>query len=218
MFPARALFLVCSLLVLGASDVARAEPESPDVTRLDVERLPVEAIAPTRDMFKVGFHLRAELGGQGFAGGVGRISSSGPAAHIAFGYEFTPWVALAAEFGLAMHETHAPPPPAATAFQVYTWLAQARFQLPVSTRVALWLSADGGVGMASGDFLQTWGYRNAGKVGLVYGGALGVDWHFMNPHHSIGLRAGAHLYPNFDAPSGEKALAIEAALYLKYVF
>jgi len=191
------------------------------MTRLDVERLPPEAIQPTRDMYAVGFHLRAELGGQGFAGGIGRIVAAGPVAHVAFGYEFAPWVSLAAEFGLAMHATDAPTPPSATAFQIYTGLAQARLQLPVSTRLALWLSADGGVGFASGDFLQAWGYRRAGKVGLVYGGGIGCDWHFMNAHHSIGLRTGAHLYPNLDvrdAGSGEKSIAIEALAYLKYVF
>jgi hypothetical protein len=213
----RARLLFCLLCWAGAASVAKADEETPDATRLDVERLPPEAIQPTRDMYDVGFHLRAELGGQGFAGGIGRIVAPGPAAHIAAGYELTPWFALAGEFGLAMHPTDAPPPPSASAFQLYTLLAQARLQVPLSTRSALWLSADGGAGFASGDFLQAWGYPRAGKLGLVYGGALGFDWHFMNPHHSIGLRTGAHLYPNLDAASGEKSIAIEAALYLKYV-
>jgi hypothetical protein len=209
-----------SLLLWAASAplVAQAEPEKPDVTRLDVERLPPEAIAVTRDMYSVGFHVRAELGGQGYAGGVGRISRLGPAGHLAFGYDFAPWFALDAEFGLAMHSTDGPAPPAASTFQTYTALLQARLQWAASTRVALWLSADGGGGLASGDYLQAWGYRNAGKVGVVYGGAIGGDWHFMNPHQSIGLRTGAHLYPNLDAPSGEKSVAIEAAAYLRYVF
>jgi len=206
------------MLCVAVPRSARAEPEAPDVTRLDVERLPPEAIAPTRDMYARGFHLRVELGGQGFAGGVGRISSPGPLALIAAGYELTPWFALAAEFGLAMHATNAPAPPSQTAFQVYTALVQARLQLPFSARTAIWLSADGGAGFASGDFLQAFGYRKAGDIGLVYGGALGFDWHFYNPHHSIGLRAGGHLYPNLAAPSGERAVAIEATAYLKYVF
>ena len=210
--------LLCVCVWLCAVSHARAEPETPDTTRLDVERLPPEAIEPTRDMFNVGFHLRAELGGQGFAGGVGRILSAGPVAHIAAGYEFFPWLLLAAEFGLAMHPTAAPPPPAATALQVYTALLQARFQLALSTRAALWLSADGGGAFASGDFLQAWGYERAGKIGLVYGGALGFDWHLMNAHHSLGVRTGAHLYPNLDATNREKSVAIEATLYLKYVF
>jgi hypothetical protein len=218
--PSAALVWLALALLTGfvVARPVRAQPEPPDSTRLDVERLPPEAIAPSREMYARGFHLRAELGGQGFAGGVGRISSLGPLALIAAGYEFTRWFALAAEFGLAMHETNAPAPPAATAFQVYTALLQARLQLPISARVAIWLSADGGAGLTSGHFLQTYGYQHAGDIGLVYGGALGFDWHFFNPHHSIGLRAGGHLYPNLAAPSGERALAIEATAYLKYVF
>lgn len=197
--------------------VSRADTEPLDTTRLDVERLPPEALKATRDMYNVGFHVRGEVGGEGFAGGVGRISGAGPVAHIAAGYEFTPWLLLALDFGLGMHGTTAPPPPAATAFQTYTLLAQARVQLPLSLRTALWLSADGGAGMVSGDFLQAWGYERAGKIGLVYGGALGFDWHFLDPHHSIGLKAASHLYPNLDAQNGEKSVAIEASAYLKYV-
>lgn len=219
--PARSRRAVHALLVLvfgaAGSSVAHAD-ETPDPTRLDVERLPPEAIAPSRDMYNVGFHVRAELGGVGFGGGVGRIATIGPAARIAFGYEFAPWIALSGEFGLAMHATNAPAPPAPTAFQVYTALLQLRLQLPLSVRTALWVSGDVGGGVASGDFLQAWGYRNAGDIGLVYGGSLGFDWHFLNPHHSIGLRAGSHLFPNLDARGGEKSVAIEAALYLKYVF
>jgi hypothetical protein len=210
--------LIVCLALTGISARASAEPEPLDKTRLDVERLPVEAIAPTRDMFAVGFHVRAELGGQGFVGGIGRISRPGPFALLAAGYEFTPWFGLALEFGLGMHATHAPAPPAATAFQIYTGLVQARLQLPLSTRVALWLAGDAGVGWASGDFLQAYGYRRAADLGLVYGGSLGFDWHFMNRHHSIGLRAGAHLFPELAAPNAEKSLSIEAAAYLKYVF
>ena len=220
--PARPHHAVLASLVVWAAGTfpmsARAQGEAPDTTRLDVERLPPEAIAPTRDMFEVGLFLRAEIGGVGFAGGVGRISTPGPAARLALGYEFLHWIALSAEFGLAMHPTDAPAPPAATAFQIYTALLQLRLQLPLGLRSALWLSADGGGGVASGDFLQAWGYRNAGQIGLVYGGSLGFDWHFMNPHHSIGLRAGSHLFPNLDARNGEKSVAIEGAAYLKYVF
>lgn len=214
--PARTTLLFLTLMAAAPLRV-HADAEPLDTTRLDVERLPPEALPATRDMYRVGFHVRGELGGQGFAGGVGRIATAGPSAHIAAGYEFTPWFLLALDFGLAMYGTSAPPPPAATAFQTYTALAQARLQLPLGLRTALWLSADGGAGMASGDFLQTWGYKSAGKIGLVYGGALGFDWHFLNPHHSLGLKAASHLYPNLDAKNGEKSIALEATAYMKYV-
>ncbi|HEX6240722.1 MAG TPA: hypothetical protein VFZ61_07510, partial [Polyangiales bacterium] len=40
--------------------------ESPDPTRLDVARLPPEAIQITRDLYAHGFFVEAQLGAQGF--------------------------------------------------------------------------------------------------------------------------------------------------------
>ena len=40
----------------------------------------------------------------------------------------------------------------------------------------------------------------------------------MSRHHSLGLMAGARLYPNLAGPDGEAAIGIHSAAYLKYVF
>ena len=210
------LTLWCCMLLAAAP--AFADEEALDTTRLDVERLPPEAIQITRDMYSQGLYLRAEMGGQGFAGGIGRLSAAGPMARLVAGYELTSWFSIASQLGLAFHSTKGPTPPAATAFQLYSLLAQARFQANLSTRVALWASGDVGGGFANGDFLQAFGYEDAGKIGLVYGGTLGFDWHLRNAHHSLGLAAGAHLYPNLNDPEGEQSIGIESAAYLKYVF
>lgn len=215
----RAILIISGCLLSAQRAQAREPtPEPLDTTRLDVERLPPEAIKPDRALYHRGLHVRAELGGQGFVGGVGRIASMGPVAHLALGYELTQWFLLALDFGLGMHGSSAPPPPAATTFQTYTGLAQARFGLPLHARALIWLSGDAGVGKVSGDFLQAWGFERAGKLGFVYGGALGFDWHFLNPHHAIGLKAGGHVYPNLVASNGETSTAVEATAYLKYVF
>jgi hypothetical protein len=97
-------------------------------------------------------------------------------------------------------------------------LLQARFTLPVSVRSALWLSLDGGAGLMSGNFFEAYGFDRADAVGLAYGGGLGFDWHFLNPHHSMGLKAAGHLYPNLIAQNREQTVALEGAAYLKYVF
>jgi hypothetical protein len=212
------LTLWCCALLASASSHARADEEDLDTTRLDVERLPPEAIQITRDMYSTGLHLRAEMGGEGFAGGVGRLSAPGPMARLVVGYELASWFSIGSQLGLAFHSTNGPTPPAATAFQLYTLLAQARFQANLSTRVALWICGDIGGGLANGDYLQAFGYEDAGKIGLVYGGSLGFDWHLRNAHHSLGLIAGAHLYPNLNDPEGEQTIGIESAAYLKYVF
>lgn len=213
------LYVSCCAVLLGAhATPARADVEPLDTTRLDVERLPPEALPLTRSMYHLGFHVRAELGAQGFAYGVGRITAPGFVAHVALGYEFTEWFLIAVDFGLGMHGTNAPPPPAAATLQTYTALGQVRFTLPIGVRVGLWLSGDAGVGTVSGDVLQAYGYRQAGALGAVYGGALGFDWHFLNPHHAIGVKAAAHLYPQLAAADNEKSLALEGTAYLKYAF
>lgn len=214
----RALLALCLVLRATHAFAHGPTPEPLDTTRLDVERLPAEAIAPDRALYHKGLHVRAELGGQGFVGGVGRLAAPGPVAHIALGYDLSEWFLVAVDFGLGMHASSAPPPPAASSFQMYTGLLQARFGLPLGARALIWLSADGGLGKVSGDFLQAWGFDRAGRLGLVYGGALGFDWHFLNPHHSIGLKAAGHLYPNLVASNGETSTAVEATAYLKYVF
>jgi hypothetical protein len=210
--------LAAFTFVLAGSTVARADEEAPDATRLDVERLPAEAIAISRDMYSVGWHVRAELGGQGLLGGAGRLTQPGPLARVGLGYELTPWFAVAGLVGLGFHPTDAPAPPSATALQFYTLLAQAKLQLAVGTRAALWLAGEAGLGWASGDFLQAFGFRKAGDLGAAYGGRVGFDWHLHNAHHSLGLSVGAHLLPNLNGLDGEQALALDSAAYLKYVF
>ncbi len=211
------LVALCSCLG-SARAHAQAEAEAPDVTRLDVERLPPEALEVTRDMYSDGFFLQGELGGRGFARGIGRLSDPGVMLRVSAGYELTSWFAVATLVSLSFHETDAPAPPSATTFQVYDVAAQVRAQLPLSTRAALYLAGEVGLAWASGDFLPSWGVENADEAALAYGGSFGFDWHLLNAHHSLGARAGAKLYPGFETLAGETSLGLEGVLYLKYVF
>lgn len=211
-----ALALACGTLL--APPRARAEDEAPDPTRLDVERLPPEALQLTRDMYAQGFYVTAKLGGQGIAGGAGRLSLPGPLARVGFGYELTPWFSFGAIVALSFHATDAPPPPAPSAFQLYHLLGEARAQLPLSVRSALWLAGQLGVGWASGDFLQAWGLRKAGDVSAAFGGELGFDYHLMNAHHSLGVATGALMQPSLDRDDGDTAIVLHGTAYLKYVF
>ncbi len=54
-----------ALLSLTQTAAARPPLREPiDATRLDVQRLPPEALTPDRALYRVGLHVRAELGGQ----------------------------------------------------------------------------------------------------------------------------------------------------------
>src|SRR5262245_4225488 len=60
--------------------------EQVDSTRLDVSRLPPEAIEVTRDLYAHGFFAEAQLGAQGFLGDLGDVSKPGPRLALDFGY------------------------------------------------------------------------------------------------------------------------------------
>jgi len=209
---------IALLLIPAAVEAQEAFVEEPDPTRLDVERLPPEAIEVTRDLYAHGFFLEAHLGARGFIGGVGAYAKAGPMAQISFGYEVASWFWVSAAAELSMHGTDAPPPPSPTVFDVLDFLIQLRVQLNASARVALWLAGEVGIGFSTTDVLDTYGIDQADQVGLLYGGSLGLDWHMRNRHHSIGLQGGARVHSNLDGPSGDLAIGVHGALYLRYVF
>jgi len=226
----RCLLAACTLALCGLCVTARAQraaatassstpaAEAPDPTRLDVERLPPEALEVTRDMFSSGLFVHGHLGGRGFVGGVGRLSNPGPLARVGLGLELLPWLMLGAGVELSLHETSAPPPPSPGTFQVVDLVGELRLQWPFSARAALWLAGEAGLDFLPGNLLSAYGLPDADSAGLMYGGTLGFDWHLLSRHHSIGLLAGARLYPNLQGIDGEQALGVHSAAYLKYVF
>src|SRR5262249_59215595 len=92
------------------ADAARAE--SPDPTRLDVERLPPEAVELKRDMFARGLYLESHLGGRGFVGGLGQLSSPGLLARVGLRFGLTSWLMLGGAAELSPPESNPPAPPA----------------------------------------------------------------------------------------------------------
>lgn len=220
----RALFaalLLGGLLGGPFGSSARAQEayvEPKDETRLDVERLPPEAIEITRDLYATGLYLQAITGGRGFAGGLGRYAETGFWANILVGYEVASWLMIAAGVELSMHALDAPAPPTSVTFERLEAVLAPRVQLALSARSALWIGPEVSAGFTPGDALRIYGYDAAHALGLGVGGSLGFDWHLASRHHSLGLLAGARALPSLTSPSGEPTVGIHGAAYLKYVF
>jgi hypothetical protein len=219
--PCSQLCALAVLLALGApATLVRAETlaasEAPDPTRLDVERLPPEAIELTRDMFASGPFVFAELGGRGFAGGLGRVADPGVLGRVGAGYELTVWLLFAVSVELSLHETAAPAPPAPASFQLLDAIGEARLRLPLSVRAALWLGGEAGLGWVPGTLLPVYGIEDSEALSLIYGGSLGFDWHLLSKHHSLGLRAGARRYPGLDG--SDPTVGIHGGASLAYAF
>jgi len=216
--------LAAALLGIWAPAQATAqgsdEPtmEEPDPTRLDVERLPPEAIEVTRDLYHHGLYVEGWIGGRGFQGGVGRLSDPGLLANVGVGLEVFSWLLLRVAVEGSIHGTDAPAPPSPTVFELLGVLAEARLQVNWSARFATWVGAEGGILIAMGDVLPTYGLSDSDSIGLMYGGSLGIDWHMLNRHTSMGVLGGARLYPTLDGFDGEKAIGIHSGAYLRYVF
>jgi len=228
----RRLLYSVALLVALAPGLAAAQPaatedddgpaiatEEPDLTRLDVERLPPEAIAVTRDLYAHGFFIEATIGARGFVNGIGEVIDAGPWATIGVGVEFLDWLHVLVSAEGSMHNTSAPSPPASSAFELLGGNAAVRLQANFTEAFAMWIAGQFGVLIATTDILELYGFQDSTTVGISYGGELGVDWHFRARHHSIGLLGGVRHFPSLERPGGSApALGIHGSAYLRYVF
>ncbi len=193
--------------------------EEPDPTRLDVERLPPEAIEVSRDLYAHGFFLEATIGGRGFVNGIGSIVDAGPWATIGLGYELLDWLHIIVSAEGSMHNTSAPPPPASTAFELLGGNAALRLQANITEAFAMWISGQFAVLIATTDILSLYGFQDTTTIGISYGGEAGIDWHFRARHHSIGLLGGVRHFPSLERVGGSvPALGVHGSAYLRYVF
>jgi hypothetical protein len=201
-----------------AQDVAPGgpEPEPVDSTRLDVDRLPPEALEPSRALYSRGLFLEAQLGGATFVGDARDVSRGGPRFAIALGYELARWFALLVELEGSMHQTSNRPPPSHTSFELLMGTVGARFSLPIDARSALFASALFGLAFTTRDVLRGLDFRDSHNPGIAYGGELGYDFHLPARHHSLGVLAGARQLPQ--VAQRDFTLAIHATAYLRYVF
>ena len=217
-------FYACALCATSAAaqsneaDAATGPiEESPDPTRLDVERLPPEAIEIRRDLYSQGFLFETWVGARGFVGGVGRYSQPGLYANVGFGLEIFRWFIVRTAFEASFHDTNAPSPPTATAFELLGATVEVRLQANFTPAFALWGQGELGAVAAFGDVLRVYGFDQSDGIGLTYGGSLGVDWHLKNRHSSIGLAGGARAYPSLSGVEDDLPVGIHGGAYLRYV-
>ena len=218
---AGAVYELMTILMLAATPALAQDAEPPaeevDATRLDVERLPPEAIELSRGLYEHGFFVEGWVGGRGFVGGVGRLSHPGVLASAGFGYEVMRWLWVGARVEGSLHETNAPSPPSPTAFEIVGAAIEVRLQLDLGARFAIWAGGEGALVATTGRVLGVYGVDQSDEVALAYGGTLGFDWHLVNVHYSLGVAGGARLYPSLAGSDGEQAIGVHAALYLRYV-
>lgn len=226
----RTLFAFAMLAALGAAPASAQQAagdddgpavgtEEPDPTRLDVERLPPEAIPITRDLYAHGFFVEATIGARGWVNGIGDITNVGPWATIGIGFEIFDFLHVLFSAEGSMHTTNAPPPPASTAFEVLGGGAALRLQGNFTEAFAMWIAGQFAVMIATTDILELYGFQDSTTIGIAYGGEVGIDWHFRARHHSMGILGGVRHFPSLEGTGGSApALGIHGSAYLRYVF
>jgi hypothetical protein len=190
--------------------------EEPDPTRLDVARLPPEAIEITRDLYARGFFLEAQLSALGFVGDLGRVASPGPRLAIALGYEITTWLSVLGLGEGSLHVTKNREPPGRTAFEMYGGGLGLQLGVPITARAMVFTRGIGSIVSTGGDVLHPLGFKEAHKLGVGYGAELAFDWHVKSRHHALGALLGARVLPSLS--QDDLTVGAYGSLYLHYVF
>jgi hypothetical protein len=212
-------FLFATLLsVTVASTVQAQKTEEPDPTRLDVERLPPEAIQSKRLMFAEGFGVEGHLGFMAWVSGLSQLLDPGFYASIAATQDIFSWFSLRVGLELSLHPTDAPPPPREATLEFVSVVGEARLQWPLLERLTLWGGAQIGAYTIFGDVLSAYGVTSARDLGPFFGGNIGMNWHLMNRHQSMGVATGYRIYPSLDVPSAGLSSALTGTLYIRHVF
>jgi hypothetical protein len=184
----------------------------PALGQAQVTEEPKAAIFPDPKKFARGLYTEGEVGAVAFFGPLQGKVGPGFAIGARLGYDFTRWLALQLHALGSTHQTiFTGMPQANQILQLY----QGTGELKATVRFGqLALFAEGGAGAArlSSNLLATAGLARY-RTGFTAGGGLGLDYHSLSRHFSVGLR-GAYFW--LKHVSGSMDLIVTA--YLRYTF
>ena len=152
--------------------------------------------APPAPPRKKGFVLESSVGVMGQLGHLKNIIPNAPWFGLRFGYEPLRWLMVFGESDLFVTSTsyaHPPPPPRSFAF--WSVGAGLRLTLKPTDRVGVFLQGSVGVGRATDDVLELYGYQHAEELGLYESAELGVEWYQVSPHLALAAHGGVRQYP-----------------------
>jgi hypothetical protein len=163
--------------------------------------------------------------GVGFVNHLGELKHILPVAplfQVRLGYEVLPWVMPFVESDVSFASTayaSRPPPPRA----FWHLAGGAGVRLTFAFSEAFGVMAQGSLGFAmvsEQNVLSVYGYPNADEPNLYLGGEGGFEWYPVNPHLTLGVRAGLRTYgAGLERETGGGApLALLASGQIRYAF
>jgi hypothetical protein len=171
---------------------SRAMPKSQSERGAEVD----DAAAPPPPPRKRGFVLESSIGVLGQLGDLKNITPTAPWFGLRFGYEPLRWLMVFVEGDLFVGSTsYAKRPPPPRSFVFWNVGSGLRLTLKPTDRLGVYLQGSVGVGRATEDVLELYGYEHAEELGLYGGGELGVEWYQVNPHLALAVHGGVREYP-----------------------
>ena len=230
----RALLAGVTTLLISASVLAAEEPTERPITPGEVQSwldskgdvpaddgLKDDELAPPPPPRHKGFVVESSIGAFGQIGAMKSISPVAPWFHLQFGYEPLRFLMVFAESDLMISNTsYAPPPPGPRTYALWGFGAGLRGTVKPTDRVGLYLQGSFGGAEVNADVLGIYGYPNADKFNLYFGGELGVEWYQVSPHMALALHGGVRDYTaTFKRDlSSQPPLAWVSGAALRYTF
>lgn len=223
-------------LALGAAQARAAdEPERRQMTEAEIDtwlssdpqagRDQVEADdqeeAPPPPPRGHGFVVESTVGAMGHLGPLKNVSPTSPWFHLHFGFEPLSFLMVFAEGDLVFSNTsYANRPPDPRTYALYGFGGGLRLTVKPTDRFGIYVQGSAGAAEISEDVLFYYGYQNADRLGLYWGGQLGLEWYQVNPHMALALNGGVKNYQDVLGRDrgGEQALAWTGGVSLRYVF
>jgi Outer membrane protein beta-barrel domain len=168
-------------------------------------------IFPDPAKFARGLYTEGEVGAVAFFGRAGDDVSPGFSVGARLGYDLTRWLALQAHLLGSTHQLSGATPLGGQLLQTYQAVLEGKLTYRFS-QLSIFGEGGPGVERLSTNALYVLGIERY-RVGFVAGGGLGVDYHSLSRHFSIGAR-GDFLWLHEITASEE----LMAAAYLRYTF
>ncbi len=168
---------------------------------------------PDTDKFARGLYTDAELGTLFFLGSARKPMGFGVAAGARLGYDFFRWAALQVHALGSTHRTDfGAAPQSGELLQLYQLSAELKLAIPIR-QVSIFGMGGAGVGYLTTNLLETSQLQVQGQTQFSFLGGLGIDYHTLTRHFSVGFSGTFMKITGFPGPG-----AIAATAYIRYTF
>jgi hypothetical protein len=180
--------------------------------RAQVVNEPAPPLWPDPKKFAKGPFASGEIGALVFFGRAGRYASAGPAFGIRLGWDLFRWLDVQAHVMGSSHDAQTPPPTFGQSFQTLVYTGEVRFKFQIR-RFQIFAEGGAGLGEITSNVLDQVGVTDGHEFTLAVIAGLGLDYHTLNRHFSVGLGAD-YLYLN----DWHATSSLTAQAYLRYTY